>query len=171
MIWSVSTFVRSSGTTRPVCLRNGFMNSYLVTPIANVDEMTGDCGSGGHRGTDEMRASAATLTAFEISVAGGGAALAFAERVGIHAETHGASGLTPFRPRVDEHAIEAFLFRLRFDDSGTRNDHGVNAAVEFVSAENARCFAEIFETAIGARADKHAVHRDSGDAAAGFESH
>ena len=46
-------------------------------------------------GADEVGAATAALAAFEVAVAGGGAALAGGEDVGVHAEAHAAAGFAP----------------------------------------------------------------------------
>ena len=46
-------------------------------------------------GESEVGAASAALAAFEVAVAGGGAAFAGLQDVGVHAETHAAAGLAP----------------------------------------------------------------------------
>src|SRR5690348_9169094 len=102
MIWSVSMLARYSGATKPLCLRNGCINSSLESPVAHVDEVSGNGGGSGHHGTDQMSAPAASLAPFKVPVAGGGAALARLKNVRIHAQAHGAAGLAPLEPGIDE---------------------------------------------------------------------
>ena len=73
--------------------------------------MAGDGGGGGHLRADEVGASAAALAAFEVAVAGGGAALAGREDVGVHAQAHGAAGLAPLEAGLAEDVVEAFVLR------------------------------------------------------------
>ena len=64
--------------------------------------MAGDCGGGGHGGADQVGATAGALSAFEVAVARGGAALAGREDVGVHAQAHRATGVAPVEARVAE---------------------------------------------------------------------
>ena len=72
----------------------------LVLPLADIDEVAGDGGGGGHGGRDQVRAAALALPAFEVAVAGGGAALARLELVGVHRQAHAAAGLAPLEARL-----------------------------------------------------------------------
>ena len=115
MIWSVSTLVRSSGSGQRGECAKGLHQAFTSFtgdrwPVANVDEVAGDCGRGGHFRRDEVSASAASLAAFEVAVAGGGATLAGRKNVGIHAQAHGAAGLAPVESGFAEDAVEAFGF-------------------------------------------------------------
>src|SRR5688500_7417917 len=120
MIRSVSTFARSSGATRPVCFVNGF--KLLKLPLAHVREVAFDRGCRGHHRTHEMRASAASLAAFEIAIARRGTTLARLEYVGVHSQTHGATCFTPLETSFTEDAIETFAFRAALHFLRTRND-------------------------------------------------
>src|SRR5271170_1822787 len=132
----------------------------LVFPLADVGEVAGDgCGCS-HLRADEVRASSASLAAFEIAVAGGGAALAGLENVGVHAEAHGAAGLAPLEASLDENLVEAFLFGLRLDVMRTGNDHGADVRVDVISGDNFCGGAEIFNARVGAGADEDAVDGD-----------
>ena len=75
--------------------------------------MAGNGGRRGHLRRDQVRASAASLAAFEVAVAGGGAALAGRKNVRIHAQAHGAAGLAPVEARFFEDAVQALGFSLR----------------------------------------------------------
>ena len=59
-----------------------------------------------------MRAPAPALTPFEITVGGGGAALAGLKPIGIHRQAHGTARFAPFKTRVEEYLVQAFLLRL-----------------------------------------------------------
>src|SRR5271155_3762140 len=99
MIWSVSMFEISSGAAMEVRMLMGCMKFLLVRtfcgraalgllliataksgslvfelPVADVGEVACDGGGGGHLRRDEVRASATALAAFEVAVAGAGAA-------------------------------------------------------------------------------------------------
>src|SRR5258706_10240730 len=117
MMESVSTFARSSGITRPVWMRNGFMAVCADSgEPPHVDEMPGDRGACRHGGTYEMRAAAAALPALRISIRCRRAALAGFEPVIVPRQAHRASGLAPFETGVAENPVQAFGFRLRLHE-------------------------------------------------------
>src|SRR6185369_12157521 len=104
MIASVSTFSRSIGATRPVWMRNGVMVLPASTEPTDVDEVTLDRSRSGHRRAHEMRAAASALTAFEVAVAGGRAALAGLQPIGVHRQAHRAARLAPLEAgRLEDH--------------------------------------------------------------------
>src|SRR6059058_4307677 len=109
MIASVSTFSRSSGATRPLYRRNGSMRSPQPT---DVDEMALDRRCRCHRRADQVGAATGTLAALKVAVAGGGAALAGLEAVGVHRQAHRAAGLAPFEARSLKDQVEAFALGL-----------------------------------------------------------
>src|SRR5829696_4290680 len=80
-------------------------------PLSHVREVSPNCRRRGHHRTHEMRASAATLTPFEVSITRRRTALARLQSIGVHAEAHRASRLAPFKTRFVENAIEPFAFR------------------------------------------------------------
>src|SRR5690242_17205896 len=79
----------------------------LSIPLADVGEVAGDGGCGGHLRADEVGAATAALTAFEVAVRGGGAALTGLQDVGVHAEAHGAAGLAPLEAGRLEYLVQA----------------------------------------------------------------
>src|SRR4051812_30744442 len=95
MIWSVSTFVRYSGTTLPAWVVNLSTALLLHLPVADVHEVAGNGGSGGHCRADQMCPAAPALPPLEVAVRGGGAALAGLEDVRVHPEAHRAASLAP----------------------------------------------------------------------------
>src|SRR5436305_10137490 len=109
MIWSVSTSWRSSTEIGPAMLRMGSIR----LPAPDVDEVPLDGRRGGHLGRDEVRAPAAALTALEVAVRGGGAALAGREDVRVHPEAHRAAGRTPVEAGAAEDLVEALGLGLR----------------------------------------------------------
>src|ERR1700677_3219900 len=87
----------------------------VEVPFADIREMTGDRGGGGHHGAHQVRATAAALAPFEVAVAGGRTALAGSENIRIHAQAHGAAGLTPLETGGAEDLIQSLLLGLPFD--------------------------------------------------------
>src|SRR6266581_1831313 len=63
--------------------------------FAHVDEMTGNRGGRSHDRADEVCAAVLALAAFEIAIAGAGAALVRRQDVGVHSDTHTAAGVAP----------------------------------------------------------------------------
>ena len=98
------------------------MRKYLFLQITDVGKASVDRSGSSHSGADKVRAPAVALAAFEVAVGGGGAALTRSQAVGVHGEAHRAARFTPFETGVDEDFVQAFLFRLPFDQAGTRNN-------------------------------------------------
>src|ERR1700729_664140 len=81
-------------------------------PLANVDEVPLDGRGGGHLRRDEVRPAAASLTALEVSVGRGGAALARLQDVGVHAQAHRAAGHAPVETGLAEYLVQALVLGL-----------------------------------------------------------
>src|ERR1700685_969937 len=81
-------------------------------PFADIGKVSGDRGRGGHHGTHQVGASASPLAPFEVAIAGGGAAFARLENIGVHAQAHGAAGLAPIKTGGAKDLIETFFFGL-----------------------------------------------------------
>ena len=143
----------------------------LELPVADVGEVAGDGGCCGHLWADEVGAASAALAAFEVAVAGGGAALAGCEDVGVHAEAHAAAGFAPVEACGREDLVEAFLFGLRFDCLRAGDDHGADRGGDVVAADDGGGGAEVFDAAVGAGAEEDAVDVDLFDGRAGLEAH
>ncbi len=77
----------------------------------------------------EVRATAASLTTFEVPVRGRRAALAGGELVGIHPKTHRASRLAPFEACLEKDLVKAFGLGLHLDAARSRYDQRSNARV------------------------------------------
>src|SRR5882724_2125107 len=119
--------------------------------------MPGDGGGGGHGGGDEVGAAVFALAAFEIAVAGAGAALAGFELVGVHGEAHAAAGFTPFKTGVFEDAVEAFLLGLALHLAAAGDDRGGGP--------------QVADAGVGAGADEDAVDFYVGERRAGGKAH
>src|SRR5215204_5851101 len=121
MIWSVSTSARLSGMATP---RMVFTACMLVAlPVADVDEVAGDRGGGGHRGTDQVGAAAGALPSLEVAVRGAGTALAGQQEVRVHAQAHRATRIAPFEAGGGEDFVEAFCFGLGLDQARAGHHH------------------------------------------------
>jgi hypothetical protein len=75
-----------------------------------------------------MRASAASLAAFKVAVAGRSAALAGRENVGVHPQAHGAAGLAPLKAGLAKDAVQALFSACAF----TACEPGTTIALTFV---------------------------------------
>src|SRR5260370_14886344 len=158
MIWSVSTSSRSSGTASPVCVRNASMVLLILKfPIADIGKVAGQGGGGGHHGTAQMGASACTLGAFKVAVAGGSATLGRGENIGVHAQAHGASRFAPLKTSRAENGIQTLAFGGLLHHLRAGHNHGAHMRINFVSAQHAGGGAQIFNTSIGAAADAAAI--------------
>ena len=140
-------------------------------PIADVDEVAGDCGGGGHLRADEMGARARALAPLEVAVAGGGAALAGGEDVRVHAQAHGAAGLAPLESRIEKDAIQALLFGLCLDGLRAGHDHRADFGMHMVAGDDFGGGAQVLDAGVGAGADEDAVDGDLLDGLAGLEGH
>src|ERR1017187_5946978 len=105
----------------------------LSFPGADVGEVAGDGGGGGHLRADEVGAASAALTAFEVAVRGARTALAGLENVGVHAEAHGAAGLAPLEAGGFEDGVEAFGLDLALARLRARDDHGAGLGGDVVT--------------------------------------
>src|SRR5215472_363613 len=156
MIWSVSMFSRCSGATTPRCLRIGSM-LVPVLPSADVDKVSFDSGGGGGGGADQMRTPLTPLSAFEVAVTGRGAALFGLEDIGVHAETHRASGLTPLGSGFFEDTVKALLLGGNLHCFRAGDNQYVHTVMNFVAAHHPGSGAQVFQASIGAGTDEDAV--------------
>ena len=113
--------------------------------MANVDEMAFHRSGYCHCRRHEMGPAAGSLAAFEISIAGRGAALSWLKHVGIHRQAHTAPGFPPFESRFFEQAVEPFLFGLLFHETGTGHDHRMNSLRDMFALRQARGQAKILD--------------------------
>ena len=104
--------------------------------MTHVDDVSRHGGSGSHRWAHQVGAASSSLPPFQITVAGGGAALAGVQAIGIHAQAHGASGLTPLKTRFGENPVQTLAFSRMFDLLRSRYHHAlyVGAAISLVGA-------------------------------------
>src|ERR1044072_9308929 len=91
-----------------------------------------------HHRTNEMRAPAATLSSFKVSIARRCTAFTGFENIGVHPETHRASGLAPFKTSFVENAIETFALRGLLHVLRTRHNHRTHRRVDTVTFHDAR---------------------------------
>src|SRR3990167_6939655 len=173
MIWSVSTLARSSGATRPVCWVKAFIVSSLgLDQFAHIDKTAGHRSSGSHRRADQVSTATSALPAFEVAVGGGGAMFATAPLVRVHRQAHGTAWLAPLKAGLDKDVVQTFLFRLGFDQTGTRHHHCLlDGAGNLAALGDLSSSAQVFNARVGAGANKHAVQLDIGDCLIGLQTH
>src|SRR6266478_8703431 len=140
--------------------------------FADVHEMPGDGCGGSHYRADEMRAAVFALAAFEIAVAGAGAAFVRWQDVGIHPDAHAATCVAPFETGGGKNFVEAFFFGLRLDAARARHNQRLLDVFCHVLACHKMCRgAQIIEARVGARADEYTVHGNIHNGRAGFQPH
>src|SRR5262245_30257696 len=146
-------------------------NAPELLPVAHVDEVSGDCGRGGHRRRYEVSSSLVALAALEIPVRRRSATLAGRELVGVHREAHRAARFAPLEASGLEDPGESFCFRLEFDQAGTGHDHRVDVCTDPLSINDTRDLPQVLDARICARADEYAVDPDVADFLAALEPH
>ncbi len=107
----------------------------------------------------------------KLRLAGGGAALAGLEDVGVHAEAHAAAGLAPLEAGGLEDLVEAFFFGLALDGLRAGDDHGADFGGDVVAFDDGGGGAEVFDAAVGAGAEEDGVDLDVFDLCAGLQAH
>lgn len=117
--------------------------------------MTRERGRGGHGRGHEVGTSTGTLTALKVAVRSRSAALTGGELVRVHAEAHGATGLAPVEAGLDEDAVESLRLGLRADESGTGDDHGVDALGDLAALDDESGGAEVLDARVGAGSDEY----------------
>src|SRR5205807_3125592 len=107
-----------------MCRKRFHEVSFSSLQVADIYKMTGDGGGRGHRGTDEMSTSAASLAALKIAIAGRGTAFAFAKPITIHGNTHAAACFTPFETSLAEDICQTLFFSHAAYTHRTRDHNG-----------------------------------------------
>jgi hypothetical protein len=134
--------------------------SVFVFPIPDVDKMAFDRRGGCHRGRHQVRSPPTTLASFKVSIAGRSTSLTRFEFVGVHGQTHAATGFSPFESGSSKDFVQAFFLGLMFDDTTPWNNHGADVATDFVVFHDCRRRPEVFNSRVGTRADKDPVDLD-----------
>src|SRR5690606_7005222 len=143
-----------------------------VHQFTDINEVAGYRSCGSHGRAHQMGSPAKALTTFEVPVGGRRTMLALPQLVGVHGQTHGATRVTPFQARLDKDLVQAFLLRLRFNQAGTRNHHGLLQAGSHLAAFYHRSrFAQILNPTVGTGTDKHPIQLDIGDLLVRLQAH
>lgn len=140
--------------------------------LAHVGQLANDGGGGSHGGGHEVSATPGTLATLEVTVGGTGTAFLGRENVGVHAQAHGAAGLTPFEARVREDLVKAFGLGLLLNQTRAGDDHGtLDVGGDLLAANNLGGGAEILDTGVGARANENLVDCNVLHGGAGRQAH
>src|SRR5215472_12054254 len=183
MIWSVSTLLRRSGMAWPVWTVN--LSIAIVTSFATclcvaalrrrgartlgggpglevggTGEVAGHGGSRRDERRDEVGAAAFALSALEVAIRRGGAALARGQLVGVHAETHGTSGASPLGAGRGEDGVEALRLGLCAHPHRARHDEHPDPVGDAPALDHPGHGAEILDAAVRAGADEHCIDLD-----------
>src|SRR6266511_1759338 len=136
MIWSVSTSERRSGMTVPAWVVNLSILWRLSVQVGGAGQLAHHGGGGGDLRRDQMGTPTAALPALEVAVGGGGGALAGAERVRVHAETHGTAREPPLGAGVGEDLVQSLGLGCLAHLEGARDDHHPDTVVHAVAPEH-----------------------------------
>ena len=89
--------------------------------------MTGHRSGGNHGRAHQQRATAGrSLAPLEVAVAGARTDLPPLKTIRIHRETHRAARLTPLKPRIAKHLVQAFRLSSTRHLLGARNHKGLD---------------------------------------------
>ena len=77
--------------------------------FAYIHKVPGYSGSRGHRGTNQVCPSAASLPSLKVAVARRGTTLPLGELVSVHSDAHAASCFAPLEARLTEDISQSFL--------------------------------------------------------------
>ena len=172
MIWSVSTFVRFSGTAVPVCVVKASSQTVAASlQVGGCGQTAGQRGGGGHGRADQVGAATLALPALEVAVAGGRRPLARLELVGVHAQAHRAPGAAPLGPGVEEDPVEALGLGLRLDRHRPGDDEHPGVGVDVPAAQQLGGDPEVLDPAVGARPEEDGVDLDLRQRGAGGQAH
>src|SRR6516162_11294789 len=160
-----------STTVREVSVVKGSICASRSAELARIGHPPAQCAGGGGEWAREQGAGTGSLAALEIAVAGADGVLATPDHIAVHAKAHGAARLAPLGAGLEEHAVEPFrlggtLHLLRAGD----DQHGESAR-DASPAQHGRRGAQIRQTAVGAAADEHDIHRLILDRLTGGEAH
>src|SRR5437660_12484289 len=105
-----------------------------------------------------MRSASASLSSFEVAVAGRSTTLTGLQNVRIHSETHRTSRFTPLESGIEKNPIQTFGFRGMFHALRTRHNHRADGFVALVSPDNSRGCAQVFDARVRTRANENPIN-------------
>jgi hypothetical protein len=108
-----------------------------------------------------MSSAKSTLSALEVSVRCTGTSLLGGQNVGIHAQAHTATGLSPFKTGVNEDLVKSLFLSLSLDKTRARDNHGTLDVVSNLSSlDDIGGGSQILNSSVGARSNEHLVDRN-----------
>src|SRR5947199_7926878 len=113
--------------------------------LSDIHKMTGYGRRCCHGWTHQMCAATSALTAFEVAVAGGGAAFAFGELVAVHGDAHAAAGFAPFKAGLAEDVGHALFFGHAADTHGAGDDHSSDIGGDVLAFDILGSHTQVFE--------------------------
>src|SRR3984957_21100167 len=133
--------------------------------------MTCDSGCGSHLGAQQMSARISSLPPYEIPVRGRRAPFELADRFAVRAEAHRATRFAPFESGLFENDVQALRFRLRLDQTGSRNDPAAHVFMHLAACRNRRCAAQVIDPSVRAGADENTIDCNRVETVPGLEVH
>src|SRR3989475_6540397 len=118
-----------------------------------------------------MRSAAAALPPFEIAVRRRCTALAGAQHVIVHAEAHRAPRIPPLEPCLAKHLVEALLLGLSLYALRAGHHHRPHSRGNMPATHDGGRGAQVLDSRVCARSEKHAIDPNPGEWRAGFEPH
>jgi hypothetical protein len=107
-------------------LHLGVFAHVLPDVFTNIRQPSGHGGGGDHGGAHQMSPPSSSLTTFKVPVRGRSTPLLRFQLIRVHSETHGTPSLSPIKPSALEDDIDPLGLGLLLDQSGSRDDHGVD---------------------------------------------
>src|SRR3954469_21271301 len=101
-----------------------------------------------HRWTYQMGTAAPSLSSLEVAVRGRGTALARTEEIVIHAETHGAAGISPLEACIDEDTVQPLSFGGLLDLLRSGNNQGTHSIGHATTVHDLCSLTQIFESGV-----------------------
>src|ERR1051325_352615 len=150
---------------------SAFIRGSFKLPFADVGEVSLDRRRGRHHRTHEMRASAASLPPFEVSIARRRTTLARLKYVRVHPQAHRTSRLAPLKTRFVKNTIESLALRRLLHILRTRHHHRAHRRIDPVTFHDARRRTQIFNARVRTRSDERAIDRDLLNTRPRFQRH
>ena len=117
-----------------------------------------------------MSAAAASLASFKVAVAGACCALALSKFVGVHCQAHGATRFAPIEASLDKDFVETFGLCLFFNHVAAGHNH-CSFHRDGAAFDDVCGCAQIFDAAVGARANENCVDTNVANGGASNKTH
>src|SRR4029078_4553644 len=117
-------------------------------------EVSRDRGRSRDTRAHEVRTPALALATLEVAIARRGAPLAGRQGVGVHAQTHRATGAAPLEPGGGEDLVEALLLGLDLDRDRAGNDKSAQAFAHGAAPDHVGGYTQVLDPRVRAGADE-----------------